>query len=119
MDTVILSFHTDDDEGIEFEAVVDTLDPICAVIDGDDEPEVPEFAGWIVHDSAYGAEGDKHAFMVDYGPEEDEVPIDPAQVEAVTRNFLAKHYGVSVQSFGPLPPAPQEDTLSCHGGPGR
>lgn len=103
MDTVVLSFHLDNDDCIEFELVVDSLDPICNLIDDDDDPPVPEFAGWVVHDSSYGATGGRNAFMVDYGAEQEDLPIDANQVEQVARAFLSFRYGISILGFERLP----------------
>lgn len=103
INTVVLSFHDDANGCIEWEAVVDTLGPILDIIDDDDEPSVPQFPGCTVFDSSYGSGGGKNAFMIDYG--QAAVPIDPQELEATVRQFLADRYGMTVQAFASLPAA--------------
>ena len=107
MDTVVLSFHDGNDDCIEFQAIVNTLDPICAVIDDDDEPEVPNFPGCTVLDSSYGSVGDRNDFVIDYDIE-DATTLDPAHLEATLSAFLCNRYHITQLSFGPLPPEPEE-----------
>lgn len=101
MDTVIVSFRADNDDSVEWEAVVDTLDPIRALIDQDEEPPVPDFADCTLFDSSYGSTGNRHEFIIDYGLD-DGASLDPVQVEATLRDFLATVYGMRVQAFAPL-----------------
>lgn len=112
MDVLILSFHDEDDECVEFEAVVDTLDPICAVIDNDGEPEMPDFPGCTLHDSSYSSDEAKNSFIVDYGIEDD-ASLDVQKVEAGLRDFLDKAYGIVVLSFAPLEEEPLPSPVKC------